>query len=190
MAKCYLCQEGFPRNGGYHYGSQSKGMIPSRPCEDIQELTPNQVFVFGTNMQGFHGAGAAGLAMRGDTRNNWRQDQDFIDKMAAHPQSLDRRGKWAVLGVARGLMAGTDGLSYGIVTVTRAGLQRSVSLDSIRHQVETLIKFATSLENQGLVFIMSKIGCGLAGYTTEEIKKHCFDGLVFPTNIILPREFS
>jgi hypothetical protein len=35
-------------------------------------LKPNEVFVFGSNSTGFHGA--AGLACWGDSRNTWRND--------------------------------------------------------------------------------------------------------------------
>jgi hypothetical protein len=37
-----------------------------------------EVLVFGSNRSGFHGAGSAGLAFRGDSRNTWRSDPFFL----------------------------------------------------------------------------------------------------------------
>lgn len=38
--------------------------LPRITPEDIQELLPNEIFVFGDNTLGFHGAGAAKIAMQ------------------------------------------------------------------------------------------------------------------------------
>ncbi len=31
---CQLCERGFPKKDGHHYGTQSLGMIPNTPCGD------------------------------------------------------------------------------------------------------------------------------------------------------------
>ena len=72
----------------------------------IDYLASNQVFVFGSNATGFHGAGAAGLGLRGDHRNNWKKDETFRLAMRSPEGSPHRVGKWAVFGVARGFQQG------------------------------------------------------------------------------------
>ena len=159
--------------------------------EKIETLAPNQVFVFGSNDSGFHGAGAAGLAFRGDAANNWRQDERFLAAMKAAPGSDLRVGRWAIYGVARGLQTGRDGKSYAVVTLTVPGRRRSTPLASIQDEIETLAQYARSKPQ--LQFLVTKIGCGLAGYTVVEIAglfRSVHDSLVLPDNMILPAEFE
>ena len=39
----------------------------------VKSLEPNQVFVFGSNLDGFHGAGSAGYASFNEGGNVWRK---------------------------------------------------------------------------------------------------------------------
>lgn len=135
----------------------------------INKLREEEVFVFGSNAQGFHGAGAAGLAFRGDALNTWREDEHFCKALRAPAGSVARVGKWAVLGVARGFQVGTEGKSYGIVTVTRPGARRSISRREICLQLIELWQFATA--NPHLVFLMTPVGCGYAGYSPAEMQE-------------------
>ena len=135
----------------------------------INKLRDNEVFVFGSNAQGFHGAGAAGLAFRGDARNTWRKDSHFCQALRTPAKSDARVGKWAVLGVARGFQVGREGRSYGIVTVTRPGARRSISRREICLQLIQLWKFA--LKHPNLEFIITPIGCGYAGYSPAEMQE-------------------
>lgn len=156
----------------------------------IDSLENNEVFVFGSNATGFHGAGAAGLAFRGEHRNTWRQDKFFLKAMKAPVGHSDRIGKWAIFGIARGYQRGTEGASYAIQTIVKPGLKRSVTRREIYYQLLELSRFA--LQHPELTFLVTKLGCGLAGYTEEEIKE------IFkywceehhekaPDNIILPQ---
>ena len=133
----------------------------------IQSLEPNQVFVFGSNSQGFHGAGAAGFACRGDASNNWRTDLWFLQAMQSLVGSPDRIGKWAVYGVARGFQVGREGKSYAIQTVARPGQRRSVSILDIKNQIIEFWKFAKA--NPELEFLVSALGEGYAGYSKSEM---------------------
>lgn len=92
------------------------------------------VFVFGSNEAGVHGAGAAKVA-------------------------VDRFG--AILG--RGL--GLQGNSYAIPTKDRE--IETLPLDKIAHYVSLFKDYAriTPLAR----YYVTKIGCGLAGYTDEQI---------------------
>lgn len=101
----------------------------------ITTLAPEQVFVFGSNASGFHGAGSAGQAMRGDACNTWRHDPAFLRAMKSPVGSAGRVGLWAVYGVARGPMLGTSGKSYAVQTVTDTGKKRSLPLADIHAQL-------------------------------------------------------
>lgn len=87
----------------------------------ITHLEPNEVFVFGSNAQGFHGAGSSGQAFRGDRANTWRTDEFFLAAMRSKPGSPERVGNWAIFGVAYGLQVGRNGMSYAVKTIERPG---------------------------------------------------------------------
>lgn len=146
----------------------------------ITTLKPFEVFVFGSNGTGFHGAGAAGLAMRGDSRNTWREDQEFLMAMNSPPGSMERQGKWAVLGVAQGFQEGREGKSYAIQTVTRPGARRSINLSVILHQLKGLKTF--SLQHSGWIFLITRLGEGYAGYSHQEMSNLWNQLKPFPDN--------
>jgi len=135
----------------------------------ITKLESNEVFVFGSNGQGFHGAGAAGYAMRGEAKNNWRQDEAFLRAMKAPVGSPERVGKWAIFGVPRGLQQGHEGKSYAIQTIERPGKRCSTSRRDICIQLIQLWKVAEYYYN--LTFLMTPIGCGYSGYTPAEMQE-------------------
>lgn len=101
----------------------------------ILELKDNEIFVFGSNLAGRHGKGAALQAMK-----------DF----------------GAIYGQGEGL----QGSSYGIPT--KDDRVRTLPLYDIKFYVGRFIKFA--LQNPQYTFLVTKIGCGLAGYKEEQIK--------------------
>lgn len=133
----------------------------------ITQLKPNEVFVFGSNLSGFHGAGAAGLAMRGNPDNTWRLDEAFLDAAEAPEGSPERVGKWAVFGVGEGFQRGKEGCSYAIPTVTRAGSKRSISLNEILGSLIKLSEFAT--QHPELTFYCCIMSGGYNGYSYQEI---------------------
>lgn len=142
-------------------------MTPLIPWTEtrVTDLRPDEVFVFGSNEQGFHGAGAAGLAMRGDARNTWRDDARFRAVVAG--RNPDPRGRWAVFGQGRGFQQGTDGKSYAIATVTRPGARRSVSRRDIYHQLVALWTFV--LARPEWTFLIPPLGEGYAGWSRGEM---------------------
>ena len=83
----------------------------------------------------------------------------------------------AVMGQARGL----QGQSYAIETLNNN--MDKVELKEIKSQFSELFKFAK--KNKDKTFIVTKIGCGIAGYTEEEIMS-CFDATKVPTNVKMP----
>lgn len=119
--------------------------------DNITELKPNEVFVFGSNESGIHGAGAAKLA---------------YNKFGA---------EW-------GNGVGMQGQSYAIPT--KDFDIRTLSLDIIKHYVDEFME--TAKYNPSINFLVTQIGCGLAGYSPKEIAP-LFRG--HTDNIILPQAF-
>ena len=97
--------------------------------ERITSLADDEIFVFGSNLAGAHGGGAARLA-------------------------YERFG--AVWGEGVGL----HGRTYAIPTMQGG-------VDTIRPYVDEFIRFAR--ENPRLTFLVTRIGCGIAGFCDEEI---------------------
>lgn len=109
------------------------------------------VFVFGSNLAGRHGKGAA----------------------------LEAYKKW---GAVYGMGHGRQGHSYAIPT---KGLHLEVlPLNTINYFVQEFLEYAVKMP--GNVFQLTAIGCGLAGYSPEQIAP-MFE--TAPRNIILPEEF-
>ena len=116
--------------------------------EWITGLKENEVFVFGSNLGGFHGGGAARVA-------------------------IERFG--AVWGQGVGL----QGQSYAIPTMQGG-------VETIKPYVDQFIEFAK--EHPELTFLVTPIGCGIAGFTIEEIAP-LFTSALPITNILLPKPF-
>jgi len=110
------------------------------------------IFVFGSNLAGRHGAGAAKFA-------------------AQHHGAIYGQG------------FGLQGNSFAIPT--KDANIRTLPLRHIRIYVEMFKMFAE--DHPELTFQLTPIGCGLAGYTYEDI------GPMFKNsspNIVIPKEFE
>ncbi len=116
--------------------------------EAITTLGPNDIFVFGSNLAGRHGGGAARIA-------------------------YDRFG--AVWGEGEGL----QGHTYAIPTMQGG-------VDTVRPYVDRFIEFAK--RQPLLTFYVTKIGCGIAGFSILEMAP-LFRAARELHNVILPREF-
>lgn len=112
----------------------------------------SEVFVFGSNLAGVHGAGAAKFA-----RENHR----------------------ARLGVG----VGPTGSAYAIPTKDY-DVKTSLPLSVIQSHADDFLEYAA--DNPSLSFRLTAIGCGLAGFTVEQIAP-MFQGA--PDNVRLPPEF-
>ena len=117
--------------------------------EFITELKPNEVFVFGSNLQGMHAGGAARIAM-------------------------DRFGAQWGQGV------GLQGQSYAIPTMQGG-------VETIKPYVDEFIVFAKV--HPEYIFLVTPIGCGIAGFTAEEIAP-LFSQAKDIENILLPESFA
>ena len=111
-----------------------------------------EIFVFGSNLSGRHGKGAALFA---------------------------RQYHGAIYGQGVGL----QGNSYAIPTKDEK--LNTLPLHTISKYVMEFLNFAE--ENPNLKFIVTPIGCGLAGYAPEQIAP-MFRNI--PQNVELPEEFN
>ena len=114
----------------------------------ITELKENEIFVFGSNLQGMHGGGAARLA-------------------------------YNKFGAIWGQGVGLQGQSYGIPTMHGG-------VEAIKPYVDEFIEFAKS--HPEMIFLVTRIGCGIAGFRDEEIAP-LFQECIEIDNVILPRSF-
>lgn len=114
----------------------------------ITSLAPNEVFVFGSNLAGMHGGGAARTA---------------------------RQLFGAILGVGVGM----QGQSYAIPTMQGG-------VETIQPYVDQFIAYAREHANQQ--FLVTPIGCGIAGFKPDEIAP-LFREAIDVKNISLPESF-
>ena len=142
------------RQGSY-YGEKSfrpedEAKFAARPYtpDHITALAPNEVFVFGSNLEGLHGGGAAAAAMR-------------------------------FFGAVWGQGVGLQGQSYAIPTMHGG-------VDEIRPYVDEFIEFAR--KHPELTFLVTRIGCGIAGFTDQQIAP-LFVYALEMSNVILPKTF-
>lgn len=121
--------------------------------ENITELKPNEVFVFGSNLAGRHGKGAALSAMK--------------------------------FGAIRGMGAGPMGQTYAIPTKDEH--LQPLSPAQIGFAIRTFLVYARCTPRKK--FLVTPIGCGLAGFGHDVIARLFFIDDI-PENVILPKSFE
>lgn len=119
---------------------------------NVIELKSDEIFVFGSNLAGIHGAGAAQQALQ-----------------------------W---GAEFGCGFGRRGQTYAIPTKDEK--IRTLPLDYIKAYVLLFIQYAKVKQN--FKFLVTEIGCGLAGYSAEEIAP-MFKDTIEIKNVYLPEKF-
>lgn len=128
----------------------------------VKQLTDKQIFGFGSNLQGVHGAGAAKMAVQWGAKR----------------------------GVGFGLRGQTYAIPTrdykGFNPTTHKHEFENLPLDVIKVSVEQYI-FDCKLYGE-LQFLTTAIGCGHAGYTAQEIAP-LFENAIGISNIWLPLEF-
>ena len=114
----------------------------------IKSLKPDEIFVFGSNLVGAHGGGAARIAV-----------EDF--------------------GAIWGQGVGLQGQCYAIPTMQGG-------VETIKPYVDEFIEFAK--QHKDLFFYVTRIGCGIAGFSDEEIAP-LFKDAKGLDNVALPESF-
>jgi len=113
----------------------------------IDALGENEIFVFGSNLAGHHGGGAAHQAM-----------------------------KW---GAVWGQGVGLQGQTYAIPTMHGGA-------ETIQPYVDEFAAFAAA--HPELRFLVTEIGCGIAGFTADDIAP-LFKYSTALENVLLPAAF-
>lgn len=111
------------------------------------------IFVFGSNLSGIHGAGAAKYAH---------------EKLGA---------EW---GVGEGL----TGCCYALPTKDHKIKTRTLGEISVSVQLMVLSAYA----NPDMLYKVTPIGTGLAGYTKTQIQG-CFQALSIPDNVVFTKQW-
>lgn len=121
---------------------------PRLTPDNIDFLYEDEIFVFGSNMAGYHNGGASATA-------------------------------YEKFGAIWGKGEGLQGKSYAIPTVEGG-------VETIKPYVDKFLAFAC--KHQELYFLVTRIGCGTAGFRTEDIAP-LFEGAQDMKNVSLPAEF-
>ncbi|MCR5820924.1 MAG: DUF1810 family protein [Bacteroidaceae bacterium] len=121
---------------------------PKYTPDAVSSLKADEVFVFGSNLQGYHGGGAARAALKR-------------------------------FGAIWGQGVGLQGQSYAIPTMQGG-------VETIKPYVDQFIAFAKG--HPELFFYVTRIGCGIAGFTDSEIAP-LFSDAIGIDNICLPESF-
>jgi hypothetical protein len=126
----------------------------------IHSLASHQIFVFGSNIQGRHGAGAARQALQ--------------------------------FGAIYWQPRGRQGQTYAIVTKDLDRGKRSIPLKTIHQEIHQFLDYVATYPEWE--FLVTEIGCGLAGYHAEEMVKpfqERFGSTLgqLPDHIKLPKRF-
>ena len=90
--------------------------------------------------------------------------------------------KW---GAKYGQAEGLQGKTYGIPTVNST-ISNSLPISEIKIYIDRFILFAK--ERQDLHFLVTEIGCGLAGFSPKQIAP-LFKEAINMSNISLPAKF-
>ena len=114
----------------------------------ITQLKADEVFVFGSNLAGMHGGGAAWIAFK-------------------------------QFGAVLGCGVGHRGQSYAIPTMQGG-------VETIKPYVDQFIAYAKA--HPELFFYVTRIGCGIAGFTDAEIAPLFAEALALE-NVCLPKLF-
>ena len=114
----------------------------------ITRLEPNEIFVFGSNLAGFHGGGAARIA-------------------------------YEQFGAEWGVGVGRTGQCYAIPTMQGG-------VETIKPYVNEFIMFTK--QHPEYKFLVTRIGCGIAAFTPDEIAP-LFKDAIDVENVILPEDF-
>lgn len=117
--------------------------------ENITTLGEDEIFVFGSNLEGIHAGGAARVA-------------------------------YERFGAVMGQGVGPQGQSYAIPTMQGG-------VETIKPYVDEFVRLAREWDQN--TFYVTRIGCGIAGFTDEEIAP-LFDEAYDLYNVRLPESFA
>ena len=116
-----------------------------------------------------------------DSIDTLEKDEIFVfgSNLAGHHMGGAARLANIKFGAEWGVGVGLTGQSYAIPTMQGG-------VETIRPYVDEFIEFAN--QHQNMKFLVTRIGCGIAGFKDEEIAP-LFRKAVSVSNIYLPQKF-
>lgn len=146
--------------------------------DKVFEEVEGNVFVFGSNLDGCHGGGAAATAV-----------QKYGAQMGRGEGLMGI--KWKNVGNGKfpkwefdGFKGVNGTLSYALPT---KGFDiETLPLVVIDYFVGRLNKAVLNKDNAWATWFVTRVGCGLGGYKDEQISS-LFNNYKWPMNVILPR---
>lgn len=128
----------------------------------INQLKSNQIFCFGSNPIGIQGAGSAGFA----SKRGWCSPNEKMNNCLSKSKK-----------------------SWGIVTITRPGAKKSLTIQKISDNINKLYQFAE--KNPDKEFLIAYTGIqnrNLNGWTNNDLA-WAFVQNPIPKNIVFEEEF-
>ena len=142
--------------------------------ENITELKANEVFVFGSNIQGEHVGGAAKFAL-----DNFGAENGFGFGLQGRSYAIPTcRRVWSKPNLSK-MDRDLEGMYRKTIPFD--------NVNQIKPFVDAFINDAKAVGNE-FVFYVTKIGCGIAGFKLNEIAELFADAYEVE-NIYLPIEF-
>ena len=142
-------------------------MITRFTPEKIESLNKNEIFVFGSNVQGEHVGGAALAALKNFGAENGKglglQGQSYAIPTCIRVWQFNKHNE-------------------PIFRVT----EPFDNVEQIKPYIKVFIDDAKAFKN--LTFYVTKIGCGIAGFKISEIAE-LFRPCLEMENVVLPKEF-
>jgi len=141
---------------------------------EITKLEKNEVFVFGSNIQGEHVGGAAKFAL-----DNFGAENGFGFGLQGRSYAIPTcRRVWSKPNLSK-MDRDLEGMYRKTIPFD--------NVNQIKPFVDAFINDAKQLETS-LFFYVTKIGCGIAGFKLNEIAE-LFRPCLEMDNVILPKEF-
>ena len=161
------------------YSRMDQAYCCAEPCASVEERV-GHVHEMLRNNKNYQEIGEFSHRMTPDKVERLKKGQVFV--FGSNSQGMHGGGASLVavkkFGAVMGQGEGLQGQSYAIPSMD--------GLDSLKEHVRTFIAFAK--EHPELTFLVTRIGCGSAGYTDEDVAP-LFVGAVDVENIWLPKEF-
>ena len=133
---------------------------------NVRRYTPEKIESLGENEMFVFGSNVGGVHEKGT--------------------ALDAKTKF---GAIEDNASGYQGQSYAVITKKDWRVEKSSTLNEIQEEIRIML--ITAKMSKDKTFLVTKLGSGLGGYTTEEIKK-LFLNLkdYISDNVILPKEYE
>lgn len=150
--------------------------------ERVAQLGEDEVFVFGSNNQGFHIGGAAGFAM-------WGQNKPIIGEA---PKVGDK-GVYAVFGEGSGMQRGTCGTAYAIPTVDFSAQLGAVKVPAVEICRAIRDMYSHARENPGMRYLVAgsfESEKPISGYSHDEFCAMYAAAGDIPDNVVFSDSYT